>query len=145
MTNSRASRSPLSLIRPWFPALVWVLLIFILSGVSIPPGKLRFFRHQDKVVHFIEFGLLGLLLVRGAYYSSYRRVSVYWLCILGASLYGFIDEIRQAWTPNRRPDFADAVADMAGVLTFAWAYLRWKGESLLPWFGRNAGTKRKST
>lgn len=101
--------------------------------MPIPVSRLKFFRHQDKLVHFIEYGVLGLLLVRAAYQSTVRRRRNYWLCLLVAVLYGLSDEFHQMFVPHRTADIWDLMADSAGAFAFAWTWLALKGQRL---FGR---------
>lgn len=98
--------------------------------MPIPVSRLKVFRHQDKLVHFIEYGVLGLLLVRAAYQSTVRRRRNYWLCLLVAVLYGMSDEFHQIFVPHRTADVWDLAADTAGAFVFAWTWLALKGQSL---------------
>lgn len=130
MTNNCKPGARTGRIKPWLPPVLWLLFIFVLSSMSIPVAKLKAFRHQDKLVHFIEYGVLGMLLVRGVFLSMERRRRNYWLCILVAVLYGLTDEFHQLFVPYRTADWMDWVADSLGIFVFAWTWLAFKGERL---------------
>ena len=139
MTKSQGRYRVLGWVKPWVPAILWLLLIFLLSSFSIPAEKMKLFRRFDKLAHFLEFGVLGLLLVRGAYRGAMRRTRTYWLCLLAALGYALADEMHQMLVPYRTADIADIGADMLGAFTFAWSYLHWKGQSLIRGKGGNSG------
>ncbi len=130
MTNKSKPGVRIGRIKPWLPPVLWLLFIFVLSSMSIPVAKLKAFRHQDKLVHFIEYGVLGMLLVRGAFLSMERRRRNFWFCILVAVLYGLSDEFHQSFVPYRTADWMDWVADSLGAFVFAWTWLAFKGERL---------------
>ncbi len=100
----------------WLPPVLWAALIFAASsgdlrapGPSIP--------HIDKVAHFIEYGVLGLLLCR-ALLSGRRARSPVAAAALATALgllYGASDEFHQSRVPGRTPDVADLAADLAGA------------------------------
>jgi VanZ family protein len=72
----------------------------------------------DKLVHFAEYAILGLLFVRGAVTGSRGRarwVVVSWALLAGAAL-GAVDETYQSLIPGRHPSSADWAADLVGSL-----------------------------
>lgn len=101
-----------SAITPWIPALLWALVLFLLSAQSeLPaPGGLRL---HDKVAHFLAFGVLGAALGYGRARS--RRRVPHWLVVASGVAYGVLDEIHQSFVPNRDPSLGDVVADALGV------------------------------
>ena len=97
---------------------------------SIQNERVEFFRFQDKIIHLVEFGVLGLLVVRAAYLGGSRSRRAYWWCIGLAILYGALDELHQYYIPGRTVELADVAADGLGVFLLAWAYLASRGERL---------------
>lgn len=101
----------------WWPAFGWAGFVFILSaipGTQLPnvPGA-----QIDKVVHAAIYVVMGLLCLRGVRRASALtggRAVIMAACI--AALYGVTDELHQIFTPNRSPDWHDAVADAVGGL-----------------------------
>ena len=94
------------------PAIVYALAIFIGSSVpgsEIPPLG---FSLSDKLIHFIEFGILGILL-----YRAFSRMSrPYLLTVITGALYAASDEFHQLFVPGRQCDFWDFAADVCGIL-----------------------------
>jgi VanZ family protein len=112
----------------WAPVLIWMVVIRSLSSrsdfrsatpssVTETPG---FFFALSKVAHVVEYGGLGLLLLRalagaggGVRLSLGLAVVV---AVLVSGLFGAFDELRQWFVPNRTPRFADIVLDTASAL-----------------------------
>jgi VanZ family protein len=104
-------------LRLWLPVLGYVTLIFALSSTSDLPGT-RLFPHMDKVAHFVEYGILGLLVGRAFRHSGIYFVTRFWLglAIVAALAVGFLDEWYQSTVPGRERSNFDFLADAAGVL-----------------------------
>ncbi len=101
----------------WSLAIVYMLLIFFLSSrptiIPLPP-----FSWNDKVIHFLEYGVLGILILRAFRNESKEIWSDYahlWTIII-TILYAASDEIHQSFVPSRYGDFWDFVADSLGVI-----------------------------
>ncbi len=102
-------------------ALTWAGVLYYLSA---QPGidKPLLFIHQDKILHFVAFGLLGFLTM-GAIRTkgeAHRNWQV-WLIVLLVGLYGVADEFHQRFVPGRNVSIHDVAADMAGGIMGAWA------------------------
>ena len=117
-------------------AFAWMALLFYLShqpGLDTP----MLFSGQDKVLHAVVYGLLGLLLLaaqpRQAQGYSWRQVGI---STLIASLYGLSDEIHQYFIPGRSSEVLDWVADTLGALIgaflLAWLSRKWKSAGAVP-------------
>lgn len=99
-------------LRPYAPALAWAVAVLWLGGrpgVAGPdvPGL-------DKVVHFVLYGLLGVLAGWGWQRAGSvpRALVVMALaCAVGAA-----DELHQRRVPERTADPFDFMADAAGVV-----------------------------
>ena len=102
-------------------ALGWAGVLYYLSaqpGTDTPP----LFMHQDKIMHFFAFGLLGFLTMgairtRGRTHHNWQV----WLIVLLVGLYGMVDEFHQHFVPGRDASIYDIAADMAGGIMGAWA------------------------
>ncbi len=103
----------------WGPPAAWAAGIFALSSISLPP-KPEVFPLQDKVAHFVIFGVLAFLLLRafrGGQRMSLPRAAVW--AFVATSLYGAFDEFHQYFTPARSVDVFDWLSDtLAGTLAF---------------------------
>jgi hypothetical protein len=99
----------------WLPTLSYCLIIFGLSAIpktvsiSSPYGV-------DKVLHMIEYGILGFLLARSLVKSEvgFSNRALVILVATFATLYGVSDEIHQAFVPGRNASAWDALADGLG-------------------------------
>ena len=92
-------------------------MIFILS--SIPGEEIVRFEipHIDKIIHFFEYAVLGLLLIR-AFLNSHLNLNLTKMMILAivvASLYALSDELHQRFVLYRTCDFFDLLADFIGL------------------------------
>jgi VanZ family protein len=103
----------------WAPPIVYAGLIFLLSALPHPEEALPSFMGgiSDKVLHLIEYGVLGALC-----YRAFRRAAgewgarhALWLAILTATMYGVSDELHQIFVPPREADLWDLAADAGGA------------------------------
>jgi VanZ family protein len=90
-------------------------LIFIASSWSDPAPLPEYV--SDKLLHFLVFALLGMLLLRAL--AGGRLGGISWRRALAAvalaALYGLSDELHQSIVPNREPDVMDVAADALGA------------------------------
>ena len=112
----------------WLPAAVYMLLIWVASSIETPLS-LEDVPFQDKGVHFIEYGILGLL-ISHALVGTYPRVSAprrAVLAFLGTILWGMLDEIHQAYVPGRNADIVDVWADGLGAIMGTLVFFAYRG------------------
>ena len=97
------------------PAALYYAFIFYLSSRSYDIKiDILFF---DKVIHLIEFTLLGLLLSFGYFMSLKSPLGVKAvLTICSGILLGGLDEFHQYFVPRRSIEFFDLIADAIGIL-----------------------------
>ena len=77
----------------------------------------------SSVAHFLEYALLGLLLVNALrFYTPPVRACV--LAVLFASLYGVTDEIHQWFVPDRFTDPVDWLVDTCGAVLGVFVFSR---------------------
>lgn len=101
----------------WTVVVAYMALIWHLSSRSRIPGlESPPFPHFDKVLHACAFGGLAFLLLL-AFLAS-RRCGRAWTgwSVLGATLYGVVDELHQSYVPGRSADVLDLVADGGGAI-----------------------------
>jgi len=131
----------LTWLRAWWPALLWAVLISVLSTDSfssdntspfIEPIFRWLFPHisQDtvellhhivrKCAHFTEYFVFSLLLyhgIRGTHRDDrpwhWSWALVAWLI---AAVYSVIDEVHQIFVPSRGPSAWDSLLDSTGAL-----------------------------
>ena len=113
----------------WIPLALWIAFIFVMSSIPDLPGEYRDLPpHSDKVVHFIEYFVLAILLYRGIRNDRIERVGVVLsiLVMMGIGIAG-LDELYQSIVPGRDSSAADLAADIGGVTVGAVIiFFRWK-------------------
>ena len=84
-------------------ALLWAALLYYLSDQPTVV-EIHAFEYQDKAVHLLAYGVLGMLIM-GALRagSNGYRVSQLLLVTVLAGLYGLLDEYHQSFVPGRHP------------------------------------------
>ena len=112
--------------RAWVPVALYMALIFYLSSLPHPEEDLPKFLFEklgDKVLHIIEYAVLGFLCYRAFRHAAGPLAAGYAvaLAIMTASLYGATDEVHQAFVPFRTATWLDWVADSAGGVVGAVA------------------------
>ncbi|MFQ6617420.1 MAG: VanZ family protein [Fidelibacterota bacterium] len=101
------------------PAILYASLIFLLSSVPqnrIPESPVLSY---DKLLHFLEFGILGYLLAIAFFHSGEKRISnnFFFLSAVTGILYAISDEFHQFFVPGRDSSIYDVLADSFGVIT----------------------------
>lgn len=110
----------------WLPLILYCLLIYIQSD-NPSPEQIPSFRFFDKFLHFIAYGIMGILFYR-AYQTLQINNNRRWLLLLSiasASLYGVSDEIHQSFVPFRSAEAADVIADFLGSICGVYLYHLW--------------------
>jgi VanZ family protein len=96
--------------KKYVPAVFWMVLIFALSsmpGSALP--KLPFCGF-DKIVHIVEYAVLGFLLAKAI---NKKIVMV----VLIGIVYSLSDELHQIFVPFREFSLMDLLSDAIGVCT----------------------------
>ena len=111
----------------WLPVILWMGAIFSLSSIPgefIPQVGIP---NIDKLVHFGEYFILGILLVRAFLNSRFNMnlTAIIIVSIAAASLYAATDEWHQNFIPNRIPDIFDFLSDFIGVNMGVLIYRRY--------------------
>ena len=111
------------LVRYWLPPLLYAALIFFLSSL---PGKeypYPFFS-ADKLVHVVEYAILGYLVARAFGYGLHEKKSLFVRSLAVCILYGISDEFHQWFVPNRVVSAMDILADCAGSVLGIGIYFK---------------------
>ena len=118
--------------RKTWPALLWALLILALCalpGSTIPHLKFLDWLRPDKIVHFILFGVLSFLIIRGLLeQTSYPRLipPARKVAVVFSGIYGIVIELLQEYVfTSRTGEVYDAVADFIGALIGLWFFNYW--------------------
>ncbi len=114
--------------RLWAPVILWMLVIFLLA--SVPGNKIPRVRlpNADKIVHFSEYFILGVFLIR-ALLNSFRGiplVSLIVLSVASACFHGAVDEWHQHFVFGRTTDIFDLATDVSGAFVGFLFYINKK-------------------
>ncbi|MDZ7294041.1 MAG: VanZ family protein [candidate division KSB1 bacterium] len=119
-------------------ALGWALLIFVLSSIPKLPTIPAGFRAIDKVAHFVEYFIFGILLAGAFAHSSEHRMArrtMFSAGFLGLT-YAILDEIHQKFVPGRFAAAEDVVADALGLgvslVVYHWWHQRYSRPTAIP-------------
>ena len=108
----------------WMPVFVYIAVILVVSAQPglAPPVN---FLNADKFYHVLEYGGLGVLLVR-AFRATTLTAWPLLATLLALSLgtiIGASDEIFQAFVPGRESSIFDVLADVSGLLLAQLVFL----------------------
>jgi VanZ family protein len=122
--TSTSGKLPSIILFYWSPVFLYALLIFLFSSRPVPAGIPEMFL-LDKLLHIIEYAVLGLLLIRSfensRFPQSLEARSI--LSVLIAAAYGLSDEIHQQFVPSREASIYDLLADTMGAFLGVLAYV----------------------
>ena len=97
--------------------LLYVLLIFFLSSRPYLTPLGPEFQLKDKVVHTVEYLILGVLLYTGVGWLLKKpKFTLFWILFAIGTTLAAMDEMLQSFIPGRLTDLYDWVADTIGVV-----------------------------
>jgi VanZ family protein len=102
----------------WIPALLYMALIWSVSSMSAPEFPVGAFPFRDKGVHAILYSGLAFL-VAHACLRTFRgrpRARIALVACFVTIMWGFLDEVHQAFVPGRSADLIDLLADGIGAV-----------------------------
>ena len=102
------------ILRRWGPAILWAVVILLstsIPGPALPPAPAG----SDKAGHFVMYAILGMLSIRAALAHRGSPTRAIALTLAAIALFGALDEWHQGLVPDRMPEVADWIADMAGA------------------------------
>jgi len=106
------------------PAVGYAALIFSLSSFSMDIEELEPVFRFDKLLHLVEYYILGYLLMRAFTTSDvpFLAANPAVAAILVGCAYGLSDEIHQAFVPGRDASLMDFLFNAAGIALAALTY-----------------------
>ncbi len=106
------------------PAVGYAALIFSLSSSPLDIEELRPVFEYDKLLHLVEYYVLGYLLMRVFRTSPVPTLAekAVLATILVGTVYGASDEFHQAFVPGRDCSLFDFLFDAAGVTLAAISF-----------------------
>ena len=110
---------------PWLSVVLYIGAIWVLSIQTPAQLSALTWLPNDKLMHFIEFVILGLLLawasVRSWQWS--KPIMQLLLAIVVGMTLAALDEFHQSFVPGRHSDITDWLADVLGIT--AGALVTW--------------------
>lgn len=108
-----------------FPAIIYAVVVFLLSsvpGMNIPEYK---FLVSDKIMHFMEYALFAILIFR-SFSQLFHKQKFHYVIVVSSFfliLFALLDEYYQKYIPGRESDVADVILDVLGaslILFLLW-------------------------
>jgi VanZ family protein len=114
-----------NLLALWLPPLIYLALIFTLSGMKHPPIPKSV---PGNYLHYPEYAVLGFMLARAIQGGDRGRPGLSLLVTAFALsvFFGAADEVRQAFVPGRIPDVADWLRDCGGAAAGVMTWKLWR-------------------
>jgi len=117
------------------PVILYAALILVVSSVPNLKTPLVRVPGGDKVVHFLEYGILALLTFRSVRHwkagMTLKQTALSAMVLV--AIFPAIDEFLQSFIPGRSPEIYDLVADICG----GWSFL-----GVMSWVQKRAFPKR---
>lgn len=116
-----------SLVRRGWAVAAYVALIFAVSLVRIPPGRMLT-ADSDKMLHVLEFGVLAWFLCR--FFQLGQLRSRTWVALGALALtvvVGLLNEVLQKFIPHRTCELGDIIANTIGAALVCAGW--WLGRS----------------
>jgi len=101
----------------WAPAAAYMAVIWTVSSMEQPTFPVHLFPLRDKGVHATEYAVLALLIAHACLrtFDAHPLARVAVVAVMLTILWGFLDELHQAFVPGRSADLLDLVADSVGA------------------------------
>ncbi|MEW5805910.1 MAG: VanZ family protein [Acidobacteriota bacterium] len=114
----------------WLPPIFYLALIYYLSSISYARFGVK---APDYLLHFPEYFLLIILLVRAVNFGLKKKVGILpvLLCSIFSIAYAASDEIHQYYVPGRDACFSDFLTDVAGIVVGALFIILYQRYSIL--------------
>jgi len=113
-------------LKNFLPALIWALIIFIVSSIPNLSAPSFGFRAFDKLAHFGEYFIFALFVSYAIGKQHFGISKIFWISTIIAGLYGFSDEFHQLFIAGREASMLDALADLFGGASASGIYFLWK-------------------
>ena len=111
----------------WGPVIIWMALIFYISGIpSLNSGLGIWDFILRKCAHVFEYAVLTGLLIR-AIRKSWTNGLVLPIAFWAAGislLYAISDEFHQSFVPGRGPSSLDVAVDSIGIVLCAYVWIK---------------------
>ncbi len=128
-------KQALQTVKPWLPAIAYMATIVLLSSQSAPPISIDSVPLRDKGLHFVEFAILAILIAsalttrhlgKGGVLARAATGKLALGAIALTTIWGYLDELHQAFVPGRNSDALDLLADFLGAIAGTAIYFALK-------------------
>ncbi len=110
-------------------AIGYIILLTVGSLAKINHQSTFDIKFEDKIVHFLAYAILCLLVFLSLYNKGINKSLTY--AALFSIIFGIILELLQGMTPHTRvSDGLDVVANTLGILVMV-AFISWKKQTLV--------------
>jgi len=104
-------------IKGWMPSVVWAGIIFTFAVAPCDNMPLANVSHIDSIVHFAEYVILAILVLRSFLHrSKVLSVKIVLFTLILAGGYGILIELIQSFVPSRSASGMDVFFNFAGII-----------------------------
>ena len=102
----------------WAPVVLYMALIWTVSSMQAPAFPVSAFPFRDKGVHATEYAVLSALVTHACLRTllGRSRIRIALLACFVTVMWGYLDEVHQAFVPGRSADVLDLAADGVGAV-----------------------------
>jgi VanZ family protein len=94
---------------------LYIFFLFIAAVVQVP-SQVESMKGFDKVVHFVEYLLLAIILVKFLEMFNLEGRKLIFISLAIGISFMILSEILQSFVPGRSMSFYDIVADLLGFI-----------------------------
>ena len=105
------------------PAMLWAAVILAVSSIPYFSPPSMGFSFEDKIAHFGEYLVFGILLAFGFSRQRWSWGRVFLASAAVSGVFGILDELHQLLIPGRQMDGLDMLSDIAGSICAAGLYV----------------------
>ena len=104
---------------------LWFALVLL--GSVLPVSGPETDLPEDKIVHFVMYGISSILLFR-IFVKKTTLKRAFYLSVAIAAVYGAAIEVVQYFLPYRSFSFGDMAANTIGAFLACLLYMQWKSD-----------------
>jgi VanZ family protein len=105
--------------------IIYVVVLFVGAIISIP-SNLEIVSKNDKLIHFFEFLILAVLLLKTM--QAFNVKHIYLISVVLGLVFMILSESVQTFAPDRVFSYYDLLADVAGFIVgvgvFKWIFFK---------------------
>lgn len=106
--------------------LIVYILVLMIGFVIVLPKNIGVINNNDKLIHFIEFFILTILVLKT--FQAYNVKRFYFYGLIFLVFFVFLSESIQAFLPYRSFSYYDIAADLLGIIigvgVFKWIFYK---------------------